>query len=144
MARNRKQRPPDGTPRSVDETIHSNVNRRFYSAEFKRQLVELVRGGRTPEDLAKDYEPHAQTIRSWVTQADIDEGRSSNGGLTTDEREELNRLRRENRRLQEEKDILKKAAVYSTGHRNTTTSDPWLKDVVNAGSQTRLGRDREI
>jgi hypothetical protein len=39
--------------------------------------------------------------------------------------------------------LAKKAVVYSTGHRNTTTSDPWLKDVVNAGSQTRLGRDRE-
>jgi transposase len=89
----------------------SKLNRRFYSAEFKRQLVEMVRGGRTPEDLAKDYEPAPQTIRNWVTQADRDEGRRTDG-LTTDEREELSRLRRENRTLQEEKEILKKAAAW--------------------------------
>jgi transposase len=71
----------------------------------------MVRAGRSPEDLARDFEPVAQTIRTWVTQADLDEGLREDG-ITSDEREELNRLRRENRRLQEEKEILKKAAAW--------------------------------
>jgi transposase len=59
-------------------------------------MIELVRAGRTPEELAKEFEPSAQAIRNWVAQADRDEGRREDG-LTTAEREELNRLRRENR-----------------------------------------------
>jgi transposase len=113
MGRRRKLVLPRGAAVASEDVspTRSGSNRRFYTAEFKRQLVEMVRGGRTPEDLAKDYEPAAQTIRTWVAQADRDEGRRSDG-LTTDEREELNRLRRENRRLQEEKEILKKAAAW--------------------------------
>jgi transposase-like protein len=60
------------------------------------------------------------------------------------EREELKQLRKDNARLEMEVEILGKATAYSMGHRNTTTSDRWLKDVVtHAGSQTRLGRKRE-
>ena len=69
-----------------------------YAAEFRRQMIELVRAGRRPEELAKEFEPSAQAIRNWVTQADRDEGRRADG-LTTVEREELSRLRRENRQL---------------------------------------------
>jgi transposase len=74
-------------------------------------MVELVRAGRDPEQLAHEFEPSAQAIRNWVAQADRDEGRREDG-LTTVEREELRRLRRENRQLREEREILKKAAAW--------------------------------
>ena len=74
-------------------------------------MVELVRAGRTPEELSKEFEPTAQSIRTWVSQADRDEGRRADG-LTTDEREELRRLRRENKRLKTEREILAKAAAW--------------------------------
>jgi transposase len=82
-----------------------------YPPEFRQQLVELVRSGRSPDSLAKEFEPSAQSIRTWVKQADLDEGRRSDG-LTTVEREELRRLRRENRTLRMEREILKKAAAW--------------------------------
>ncbi|MGA7613916.1 MAG: transposase [Thermoanaerobaculia bacterium] len=78
--------------------------RRPYSADFKRQMVDLVRQGRTPEELSREFEPSAQAIRNWVTQADRDEGRREDG-LTSKERDELGRLRRENQRLKEEREI---------------------------------------
>jgi transposase len=74
-------------------------------------MVELVRAGREPEELAKEFEPSAQAIRNWVKQADLDEGRREDG-LTSGEREELRRLRRENRQLREEREILAKAAAW--------------------------------
>jgi|ERR1700754_128524 len=82
-----------------------------YAEELKRKLVALVREGRTPEELAKQFEPTAQAIRNWVRQADLDDGRRQDG-LTTSERDELQRLRRENDRLREEREILKKAAAW--------------------------------
>jgi|ERR1041385_854757 transposase len=82
-----------------------------YPEEFKKKLIAQVREGRTPEELSKQYEPSAQAIRNWVTQADRDEGKRADG-LTTSEREELARLRRENERLREEREILKKAAAW--------------------------------
>ena len=87
--------------------------RRMYAPEFRRQMVELVRTGRSPEELAREFEPSAGAIRNWVRQADLDEGRRSDG-LTSDEREEVRRLRREVKRLRMERDILKKAlAIFS-------------------------------
>jgi transposase len=97
----------------------NKVNSRFFSEEFKRQMVAMVRAGRSPEDLARDFEPTAPTIRNWVKQADLDEGVRQDG-LTSDEREELVRLRRENKRLQEEKEILKKAAAWFAQEANST------------------------
>lgn len=85
--------------------------RKPYPDEFKRKLIDLVRQGRTPEELARQFEPSAQSIRNWVTQDDRDKGRRTDG-LTTDERDELQRLRRENERLREEREILKKAAAW--------------------------------
>src|SRR5207253_6804675 len=82
-----------------------------YPPEFKRRLVELVRAGRNPEELAEKSEPTAQSIRKWLAQADRDDGHRQDG-LTTEEREELRRLRRENKTLREERDILKKAAAW--------------------------------
>ena len=82
-----------------------------YPEEFRRQIVALVRAGRTPEELAEEFEPSANAIRNWLRQAEIDEG-SRQDGLTTDERKELQRLRRENKRLQLEREILAKAAAW--------------------------------
>ena len=84
---------------------------RPYPAEFRRQMVELVRAGRSPEELAREFEPTAQSIRNWVAQTARDAGRGDDG-LTTAEREELNRLRRENRQLRLEREILSKAAAW--------------------------------
>lgn len=82
-----------------------------YPPEYRQRMIDLVRAGRTPESLAKEFEPSAMTIRNWVRQADLDSGRRSDG-LTTTEREELSKLRRENRVLREEREILKKAAAW--------------------------------
>ncbi len=82
-----------------------------YSSEFRRQMVELARAGRSAEELAREFEPSAQAIRNWVAQADRDEGRRGDG-LTSAEREEMRRLRRENRRLRQEREILAKAAAW--------------------------------
>ena len=82
-----------------------------YPPEFRRRVVELVSKGRTPEELARQFEPSAQAIRNWVKQADLDAGRGTDG-LTTAEREELGRLRREVRVLREEREILRKAAAF--------------------------------
>ena len=82
-----------------------------YPEEFKRKMIGLVREGRNPEELSRQFEPSAQAIRNWVAQADRDEGHRQDG-LTSSEREELQRLRRENERLREEREILKKAAAW--------------------------------
>ena len=82
-----------------------------YPDEFRRQMVELVRAGRSPQELSKEFEPTAQSIAQWVRQADRDEGRREDGA-TTAEREELRRLRRENRQLKQEREILAKAAAW--------------------------------
>ena len=92
--------------------------RKPYPMELRSRLVELVRAGHSPEKLAKEYEPTGQSIRTWVAQADRDSGRRQDG-LTSDEREELRRLRRENRSLQEEKEILKKAAAWFARETNS-------------------------
>jgi transposase len=75
-------------------------------------MVELVRTGRDPAELAKEFEPSEWAIRGWVKQAGLDAGQQRSDGLTTDEREELRRLRRENKVLREEREILKKAAAW--------------------------------
>jgi transposase len=74
-------------------------------------MVDLVRAGRTPEDLAKEFEPTAKAIRNWVKQSDLEGGRLEES-LTSAEREELRRLRREVRHLREEREILAKAAAW--------------------------------
>jgi transposase len=82
-----------------------------YPAELRRRLVELVRSGRSPVELAEEYEPSEQCIRNWVKQADRDSGKRGDG-LTTAEKDELSRLRREVRALREERAILAKAAAW--------------------------------
>ena len=83
-----------------------------YAAEFKQQIVELYRAGRTPGQLASEFEPSEVTIRHWITQAEADEGRRP-GVLTSTERDELRRLRRELKRVQTERDILARATAGS-------------------------------
>ena len=86
-----------------------------YPAEFRQQMVELVHVGRAPVELAREFNCSAQAIRNWVAQDSIDEGKpppGKEGALTSAERDELARLRRENRRLQMERDILAKATAW--------------------------------
>jgi transposase len=85
--------------------------KKTYAPEFKRRMVELVRAGRSPEELAKEFEPSPNTIRKWAIQADIDEGLRAEG-LTTAERNELRDLRREVKQLKLEREILGKAAAW--------------------------------
>jgi len=87
------------------------AKRRSYALGFREQMIDLVKSGRSPEELAKEFEPSAQTIRNWVKQADVDGGRRGDG-LTTKENEELHRLRRENKQLRVEREILSKAAAW--------------------------------
>jgi len=93
------------------EVPNMGKHRNPYPPEFRAQIVELVKAGRTPEELAQEFEPTAQTIYNWVAQADRDTGKRHDG-LTTSEREELTRLRRENRQLKLEREILSKAAAW--------------------------------
>lgn len=86
-------------------------HRAAYPLEFRQKLIDLARAGRTPEELAAEFEPTEATIRAWIKQADIDSGRRTDG-LTTAEREELARLRRENKQLRIEREILSKAAAW--------------------------------
>ena len=85
--------------------------RRSYPQEFRQQIIELARAGRTAEELAEEFEPSEQTIRNWLKQADLDTGRRSDG-LTSEEQEELKRLRRQVKQLTVEREILSKAAAW--------------------------------
>jgi transposase len=82
-----------------------------YTAEFRRQMVELVRAGRKPRQLSREFGCTAWSIQRWFNQAERDAGQGD-GGLTTNERQELARLRRENRQLKVEREILSKAAAW--------------------------------
>ncbi|MGI4940797.1 MAG: transposase [Janthinobacterium lividum] len=91
-----------------------------YSPEFRRQMIDLVRARRSPENLSREFEPTAQSIGAWVASADKQEGRRAGAakriktsfGLAASEQDELVRLRRENRQLRVERDILSKAAAW--------------------------------
>lgn len=85
-----------------------------YTPEFRRQMVDLVRAGRSPDDLAREFEPTAQSICAWVAKADRQEGSREAAApvMAAAEREELARLRREVRQLRLERDILSKAAAW--------------------------------
>ena len=89
-----------------------------YPGEFRRQMVDLVRAGRGPTDLAREFEPSGQTIRNWVAEVDRSEGRrevkllGADPGLTTAERNELIRLLRKNRQLKLERDILSRETAW--------------------------------
>jgi transposase len=82
-----------------------------YPEEFRQQILELIQAGRTPDELAAEFEPTAQTIRNWIKQAELDNGQRHDG-LTSDEKAELVRLRKENKQLRLEREILSKAAAW--------------------------------
>ena len=85
--------------------------RRYFSPEFKAETVELIRSsGKSIPQVCAELDLTETTVRNWVRQAEIDAGRRE--GATTDEREELKRLRAENRTLRMERDLLKKAAAF--------------------------------
>ena len=88
-----------------------------YPPQFKAEAVQLVHSsGKSISQIANDLGVSGTSLRNWVKQSEIDQGKRE--GLTTEEREELRKLRRENRVLKQERDFLKKAAVGSTGQRN--------------------------
>ena len=96
-----------------------------YPAEFRQQMVELMRAGRTPAELAKEFHVSAQSITNWAARAAADSGKRIAGVrevLTSAEREELSRLRRENRQLKMERDILAKATAWFAGKGDKTPS----------------------
>jgi transposase len=97
---------------SIMETMERERRpRRSFSKEFKAEVVELVgQPGNTAASVARDLDLTETAVREWVKQGDIDDGRRD--GLTTSEREELSRLRRENRRLQQDVEILKRATAF--------------------------------
>ena len=94
-----------------------------YPADFRRQMVELVQAGRKPTQLAREFKVTAQSISTWVAQAAADSGKPVRGKdvLSSAEREELARLRRENKRLQQERDILAKATAWFAGKGDKTS-----------------------
>lgn len=89
-----------------------------YPPEFRHKVLELVRSGRSVNAVANEFEIARQTIMNWAKQDDVDAGRRSDG-LTSDEREELSRLRRENKRLKLEAEILSKAAAWFARETNS-------------------------
>jgi transposase len=91
---------------------------RSYPPDFREKVVELARAGRPLDDLAHEFGLARQTVRNWVKQADLDAGRRSDG-LTSEERAELSRLRRENKRLTIENEILGKAAAWFARETNS-------------------------
>jgi transposase-like protein len=87
--------------------------RRSFSPEFKAETVRLVQGSeKSLGTIARELDLTETALRAWVRQAEVDAGRGRAGALTTDEREELARLRRDVKRLQMERDILKKATAF--------------------------------
>ncbi len=82
-----------------------------YPTQFKAQIIELARSGRSVRELAREFEPCEQTIQAWIKQADRDQGKRADI-LSTNERDELRRLRMENKKLRQEREILAKAAAW--------------------------------
>jgi transposase len=82
-----------------------------YPSEFRREAIELLRAGRAPAELSESLGVSQQTLRNWRRQDQVDR-RERDDGVRTDERVELARLRRENLRLRQERDLLKRAAAF--------------------------------
>lgn len=95
--------------------------RKPYPLEFRAEAVRLVRDGTTLSQVARDLGVSTESIRHWMRQRDIDEGRRADG-LTTVERDELRKLRRENRVLREEREILVKASAFFASEIGPTRS----------------------
>jgi transposase len=92
------------------------MSRNHYPPDYKRRIVDLVRSGRRPGDVAREFKLPASTVHRWLRQAEVDAG--AREGITTDDKAELARLRREVAELREEKEILKKFAAWSAQEAN--------------------------
>jgi transposase len=97
---------------ALEMGVRCHAPRRFFPPEYKAEVVELIRStGKTVGQVARELDLTETAVREWVKRADLDAGRRTDG-LTTAEREELRRLRHEVRDLREEREILRKAAVF--------------------------------
>jgi len=96
---------------------------RAYPPEFRHKVLELVRSGRSVAEASRQYELSRQTIMNWMKQDDADYGRRGDL-LTTDERKELTMLRRENKRLKIEQEILSKATAWFAREADTIPRKP--------------------
>jgi transposase len=106
----RGEMPREDVP-EMDQTTKQRRARREFSAEFRAEVVELCRAGdRSIPQVCRDLDLTESAVRHWVEQAEVDAGRKP--GLSSEERAELARLRRENRVLREERDILKRARAF--------------------------------
>ena len=110
-----------------------------YPAAFREQLVELARAGRSPAELSREFGPTAQSIANWMVQAARDAGRPLPGkeGLSSAERDELVRLRRQLKQVQLERDILAKATACFAGK-----SENALTSTIDSRSRNRMRRSR--
>src|SRR5215213_3642195 len=100
---------------SIMETMERKQPRarRSFTAEFKSEIVELCqRGDRSIGQVARDFDLTETAVRAWVRQAERDAGSRDDGGLTSQERDELAQLRRENHRLREDVEVLKRATAF--------------------------------
>ena len=113
-----------------------------YAPEFRRQMIELVRAGRDPEDLAREFEPTSQSIRNWVSQADRSEGRREGKVEPTSsaERDELIKLRREVRQLRLERLDPRHVAPLAAGPQHVKDAVENLPNIDISWSPTALGR----
>src|SRR5215468_2516163 len=108
--------------KKVEENGARRRQRRSFTPEFKAEVITLVRRGeRSLPAICREMDLSETAVRRWVQRAAVDAGERD--GLTTEEREELRRLRREVRVLRDERDILKRAALGSTGQRNAFRED---------------------
>lgn len=95
-----------------------------YPAEFRAQILNLYRNGSTVEELAEEFEPHQETIKNWIRREGIERGKGAISSSTESAEEENKRLRKENRRLQQERDILAKAAAWFARETNSIPKGP--------------------
>lgn len=118
--------------------VHVPMSRPPYPPEFRAEMVRLVRSGRTPEELAKQFEPTAQAIRNWVKAADVEAASTRGEDLSADERQELQRLRKQVKQLQEEREILRKAAVSSLRRRTDPVEIQGDREAIGAPRRLRI------
>ena len=102
----------------LTEKESTMAKRRTYPPEFRRKILDLVRSGRSVNEVAREFEVARQSILNWQKQDDLDSGRRGDG-LTSEEHKELVHLRRENKRLKMEAEILSKAAAWFARETNT-------------------------
>jgi transposase len=112
---------------------------RAYPAEFRHKLIQLARAGRKVDDLAAEFNVGYQTIRNWIKQDDLDNGRRGDG-MTTSENEEVSRLRRRVKQLELEREILSKATAWSLGRPTSYRTSLRIRESASG----RLPREHHV